>query len=376
MDIFCWKSLDLHPIALKIYPGILLPGLCGKFIDNKLQLAQSSMTLILSQSEFDELRQQAPQPQVKNLVLESFEELVGVPEILGRGYSRDMDLSPGVWLNFSDCEYHQDLMLKTPAHDHPIQFTIFLSGCLYFDDLHPNIVGGTHSYFSGSGISPSYVEKHRAGERLTAIDVEIEPELVDQFFREDGQYSSDVQKLLFKGEDCKLSCYPTVTPAMRSLAQQMWNPPYRGAAKRMYLQAKVFELVAMHLDLISADQQPIYELPGFKPDTIARIHHAKEILTAQLEYPPSLCELAQQVGISVRTLHRGFSALFNTTVVGYLTQQRLENAQRLLRQGDYKVAEVASLVGYGHLGNFAAAFKRQYGITPSQCLAGKKAVFG
>ncbi|UKO96889.1 AraC family transcriptional regulator [Nostoc sp. UHCC 0870] len=333
------------------------------------------MTLILSQSDLDELHQQTPQPQVQNLVLDSFERLEGVPEIVGRGYSRNMNLSPGVCLYFSDCECHQDWMLKTPAHDHPIQFTIFLSGFLYFDDLHP-ILGETHSYFSGSGISPSYIEKRQAGERLTFVSVEIEPELLDSFLLEDGQYSSDVQKLLFKGEDWKNSFYPTVTPAMRSLAQQMWNPPYRGAAKRMYLQAKVFELVAMHLDLIASDQQPIYELPGFKPDTIARIHHAKEILTTQLEHPPLLCELAQQVGVSVRTLQRGFSALFNTTVMGYLTQQRLDNAQRLLRQGDHKVSEVANLVGYSHLSHFAAAFKRQYGITPSQYLAGEKAFFG
>jgi AraC-like DNA-binding protein len=294
---------------------------------------------------------------------------------VGRGYNRHMKLSPGMCLDFCDCEYYQDLMVKTPAHEHPIQFTIFLSGFLYFDDVHPNL-GGIHSYFSGSGISPGYIEKCKAGERLTSVNVEIEPELLDSFLLEDGQYSCDLQKLLFKGKDCKFSFYPTVTPAMRSLAQQMWNVPYRGAAKRMYLQAKVLELVAMYLDAIAVEQKPTYDTPGLKPDTIARIHHAKEILTTQLEHPPSLCELAQQAGVSVRTLHRGFSALFNTTVVGYLTQQRLQKAEMLLRQGNYQVSEVAHLVGYSHLSRFAAAFKRQYGITPSQCLAGKKAVFG
>jgi AraC-like DNA-binding protein len=264
--------------------------------------------------------------------------------------------------------------LKETAHDHPIQMGIYLSGLLYFDDVHPNI-GGKHSYFSGSGISPDYIEKHRAGERLTCVNIEIEPEVLESFLPEDGQYSSDVKKLLFKGQDWKISFYPTVTPAMRSLAQQMWNAPYRGAAKRMYLQGKVFELIAMHLDLIAADQQLIHTTPGLKPDTIARIHHAQEILTTQLEHPPSLPELAQQVGVSVRTLHRGFSALFNTTVVGYLTQQRLQKAEMLLRQGNYQVSEVANIVGYSHLSRFSAAFKRQYGITPSQCVAGKKAVF-
>lgn len=298
-----------------------------------------------------------------------------MPELLGQGYSHSINLSPGVWLCFSDCQYHQDLMVKNPAHDHLIQVVIFLSGFLCYDNVHPTL-GGIRGYFSGSGISPAYIAKHRGGNRLTTLDLEIEPQLLDSFFLEDEQYSSDVQKLLFKGEDWKLSFYPTVTPAMRSLAQQMWNAPYRGAAKRMYLQAKVFELVAMHLDLVLADQAPVHDLPRLKRETIARIHHAKEILTTQLEHPPSILELAQLVGVSVRTLQRGFPALFKTTVVGYLTQQRLEKAQMLLRQGGHKVAEVANLVGYGHLGHFAAAFRRQFGITPSQCLTERKADFG
>ncbi|WNZ27348.1 helix-turn-helix transcriptional regulator [Leptolyngbya sp. NK1-12] len=87
-----------------------------------------------------------------------------------------------------------------------------------------------------------------------------------------------------------------------------------------------------------------------------------------------MLELAQQVGISERALQRGFRAVFQTTVQGHLKQQWLKQAERLLRQGNYTVAEAANLVGYGHLGHFAAAFKRQFGITPSQCLAGYKIV--
>lgn len=60
--------------------------------------------------------------------------------------------------------------------------------------------------------------------------------------------------------------------------------------------------------------------------------------------------------------------------MGYLIQQRLDRAEMLLRESKYSVAEVATMVGYGHLGNFAKAFKQRFGITPRQCLAGKKNV--
>jgi AraC-like DNA-binding protein len=257
------------------------------------------MTLILNQADLDELYQQTPKPQPSNLVLGDFGELTGVPERLGRGCIRCMKLIPGVWLSFYDCEYHQDLRVKLSVHEHPIQFSVHLSGLIYFDAVHPNL-GGTCGYFSGSGMSPAYVEKYRGGERLTIVNVEIEPEWLKSFLT-DEQYDADTLKRLFKGEDWKVSFYPTVAQKLRSLAQQLWNASYRGAAKRMYLQAKVFELLAMHLNVISEhSNQPSGS--RLKPETIARLHYAKEILTTDFANPPSLSELAQQVEVSDRTL--------------------------------------------------------------------------
>jgi AraC-like DNA-binding protein len=328
------------------------------------------MTLILNESDWDELERQAAITCPDNLILDDFEELTGVPTLLGQGYSRGMDLAPGVWLNFNDCEYHQDFIAQTPAHDHPIQIGIFPSG--HFDcDIHPRL-GGTRSYFSGSGISPNYVETYWSGQRFTCINIEIEPDVVDSFLMGNCQQPSDPVKQLFQGEDWKVAFYPTVTPVIRAIAQQMWDTPYRGELRRLYLQAKVMELLVIYLDWMAENPAQTQNQLNLKPDTIDRLYQAKHILDARLEHPPSLLELAQQVGVSDRTLQRGFRAVFQTTVVGYLKQQRLKQAERLLRQGNYTVAEAANLSGYGHLGHFAAAFKQQFGMTPSQCLAGNK----
>lgn len=331
------------------------------------------MSLILIESDWEELCQQAPNPQpderIDNLI-DNLEEWAGVPEQLGCGYHRSLELTPGLWLDFYQYKFHQDLMVKAPVHEHPIQIGIHLSGHIYFDAVHPSL-SETCGYFSGSGMSPAYVEKYRGGEQVTIVSVNIEPEWLDSFLREEQQYGSGTRKFLFKHNDWKASVYPTVTPAMRLLVQQIWNAPYRGAAKCLYLQAKVFELLAMHLDLLSGQSDQVQHLPRLKPETIARLYYAKEILTTQFEHPPSLLELAKQVGLSDRTLRRGFQGLFGTTVIGYLTQQRMQRAKQLLQEGEWTVAEVARTVGYGHLGHFAAAFKRQFGVNPRECLMGK-----
>jgi AraC-like DNA-binding protein len=329
------------------------------------------MVLVLNEADLGELNQQSPAPE-----LEAGEELAMVSKQLGQGYNRGIELAPGLWLNWLDCEYHQDLQVQVAAHDHPIQLGIHLSGFIYFDAVHPDL-GGARGYFSGSGISPGYVEKYRSGERVTIVSVDVEPEWLEAFLQ-DGQYEAELRHLLFKGEDWKLSFYPRVTPAMRTLARQLWSPPYRGAARRMYLQGKVLELLAMHLDWLAACQLEGGQLEGgqsrLKSDTIARIHQAKEMLTARLDNPPLLLDLAQQVGLSDRTLRRGFQRLFGMTVCGYLMDQRLIQAEQLLRHSQLTVAEVMHRSGYSNQGHFAAAFKRKFGMTPKQCAMGQKSV--
>lgn len=319
------------------------------------------MTLIFNQSDLDVMPRVSVNCQ-KHQISDDFDMLEGVPVEIGSGYFCGMTLAPGLWLSFGDCKYNQDLMIKVPPHDHQIQIGIFLSGSIYFDAVHPNL-GGPRGYFSGSGISPAYVEKFRGGEHLTTVNIEIEPNWLDSFLVGES-WTSDNLKQLFKGEEWKQAFYPTVTPMMRTMAHQLWNAPYRGAAKRMYLQAKAFELLALHLDLLSDYSSQHFS--GLKPDTIASLHHAEAILSKQLEHPPLLSDLALQVGVSPRTLQRGFRELFGTTVFGYLRDRRLEESKKLLLSHHIQVSQVALAVGYSHVGHFTKAFKLRFGLTPKQ----------
>jgi hypothetical protein len=107
-------------------------------------------------------------------VYDDLDHITGIPECIGRGSNRNIELSLGLSLNFYDCEYQQDLIVNAPIHEHDIQIVILLSGFIYFEAVHPNL-GGACAYFSGSGISPAYVEKYKGGERLTFVGVNIRP---------------------------------------------------------------------------------------------------------------------------------------------------------------------------------------------------------
>jgi AraC-like DNA-binding protein len=331
------------------------------------------MTLILNRVDWDELCQQAPRPCYPNQALDNSEVCLSIPNRLGQGYMHNMELCPGVWLSLSSWEFYQDWMLKMPAHDHIVQCLILLSGLIHDLKVYPTI-GGERSYFSGSGIAPSHIMRFERSQRIVMVDIHLLPEVLEQFFSEITVSNAALLKLLLKQNGWKVAFFPTVTAEMQRVAQQIWTAPFCGTTRRLYLQTKVFDLLELQLQSILSDPALSQPPPGRKPETIARIYHAREVLASRLENPPSLFDLAQEVGVSDRTLRRGFQNVFGTTVVGYLSQQRMKQAEQLLREGKHTVAEVANQVGYAHLGHFAAGFKRQFGISPRECLTGKNSV--
>lgn len=321
------------------------------------------MTLLLSESDYDELCQIPFDPEYYTTTpVDSFETIRWLPACLGHGRTRCLKLSPGVWLDLINKEFTQPWALKVPVHEHLVQFTVLLSGTVDYEETYPTLET-KKGYVSGSGLSPGYVARYGQLGHLEGINVHLEPQILEQFLV--GQSLSLGQALL-KKDEWKMAWFPAITVEMRTVAQQMLQCPFHGVTRRFFLQAKVFELFALQLHSIMADQNSSPFSGTLKPKTIEKIYEARARLVAQLESPPSVLELAQQVGLCDRTLRRGFRELFGTSVIGYLTQQRLHQAKDLLCQGNYTVAEVANNVGYSHLGHFSAAFRKQFGVSPKQ----------
>lgn len=344
-----------------------------------------TMTITLTVKDYDELWEESQEQSTCNPVLEAFEYFCETPKKLGKGYYRKIEVYPQLWLSIFDKQYHHDLLFRIPVNNHPLQFGALALGKYIDTDRQ---IGGEHTFISGGGVQREFDAFYTRHQRILGIDIEMPPQLLATFFPgKDGDMLPHL-KFLVKENDWQTLLFPKTNAAIQVVVQQIINCPYQGTAKRMYLQGKVIELMALQLAPFLEDNTQTDKLTiargstsdvtqrQLKKQTIAKIYHAKEILQSRLENPPLLSELAQQVSISESSLQRGFQTLFGTTVFGYLTSQRMQQAHQLLRNNNLTVAEVANIVGYAHLGHFAAAFKRKFGITPQECFLGKKLVSG
>jgi len=90
---------------------------------------------------------------------------------------------------------------------------------------------------------------------------------------------------------------------------------------------------------------------------LAILLRARDHLLANMADPPDLAALARHCATNRTSLERLFKTHLGMSVFGYLREQRLQRARRLLEQGRYSV-------GYRSGRNLARAFKQRFGIAP------------
>lgn len=79
--------------------------------------------------------------------------------------------------------------------------------------------------------------------------------------------------------------------------------------------------------------------------------------------------LADQIGVSVRTMHNAMQQFRGMSLHRYLRIKRLWSVRRQLLGGAQRVSACALANGFWHLGEFAQFYTAQFGETPSQTLA-------
>ncbi len=85
----------------------------------------------------------------------------------------------------------------------------------------------------------------------------------------------------------------------------------------------------------------------------------------------SLNEVAGAVEVSANYFSTVFSQEMEMTFTEYVTQKRMEQAKRLLRQSDAHTGDIAAEVGYRDPHYFSFVFKKTQGCTPREYRSGK-----
>lgn len=328
------------------------------------------MTVSLTWHDY---REQFKESDQEELHFDAADKQDSTRRCLGRsieGWLRWIYLREGITLLIENTQNHDRLLLKLREEMRPLTWHFILFGKQKTIDF----TSGREASFSinkgrfflhGSGLLDRYTEDFTDMGPFLLVTIFVQPEVLCSFVSDASEELPPVLEHLIRPSES--ACYKRVGETslmMNALLQQILQCPYKGLTKRMYLESKAIELLALlveeeaeiHRDKAQAD------LAGL--DYRDRIQYAQEILMNNLTDPPSLMELARRVGMCDYNLKRGFKEVFDTTVFGYLRDRRLERAQQLLLEPWMTVAEVARTVGYESHASFTTAFKKKYGVSP------------
>jgi len=78
----------------------------------------------------------------------------------------------------------------------------------------------------------------------------------------------------------------------------------------------------------------------------------------------TLKDMAGELHLSPNYLCELFKRHTGKNLMEYVTEYRMQKAKSYLNHVEYKVADVAEMVGYKEAKYFSSAFKKEYGITP------------
>ncbi|MDX2283758.1 MAG: AraC family transcriptional regulator [Bacteroidia bacterium] len=155
-------------------------------------------------------------------------------------------------------------------------------------------------------------------------------------------------------------------PSLSAVIFQLSHVAVSPVVRPVYLRAKALELISLFLN----PEEGQHDACPFLQDTanIDKIRLARRILQERMLHPPTIPELAREIGLNEFQLKAGFKNIYGDTVYNYLMEYRMQVARKLLDSGQHKVNEASYAVGYANPSHFIAAFRKKFGITPKKYL--------
>ena len=185
-----------------------------------------------------------------------------------------------------------------------------------------------------------------------------------------GLFSREADQISFLNDDNKEKKYYKdlpISPMVAVVLSQISQKQVHSSVQPLYLKGKVFELMSLYFN--RNEEANIEQCPFLTDESnVRKIRNAKEIIISRMAEPPSLQDLADEIGLSLKKLKEGFKQVYGNSVYGFLFDYKMEMARKMLSSGNLNVNEVGLRVGYSTASHFITAFKKKYNTTPKKYL--------
>jgi len=201
-----------------------------------------------------------------------------------------------------------------------------------------------------------------AQERYVAISVR--PDFFCEHFLSGGSdtISKQIERFLFNtNNELDFRQIPLSSQSF-DLVSRLLNNPFIGNLALVNTEGLALELLCCAANSLLSVYNEDCKMQTKR--ALSSLYTARNLLMRTFAPVPSIGELARYVGMSERSLIRGFKSAFKETLFEFSLRCRMRHALSLLCDRNWSIARTSEAVGYAHPTSFATAFRRHYGMPP------------
>ncbi|HWB26557.1 MAG TPA: AraC family transcriptional regulator [Chitinophagaceae bacterium] len=295
---------------------------------------------------------------------------LAIPANYGSGYLTSFILPEGISGMVGDTTFNEDIMLqRSPSPNHQFFILQFNETSVAGDirqapsiekDVRPvpqNMVLLTNSLVQSKFLLPAYTRVRTAKlifekqHLLTLLSQDVADKFVTSYF------TQMVKKVTTEPIDAG---YRVV---LHDILKNIDDHPL----KNTFVQNRVLLLLERFIVHFMGRLEESEKGVRMKEDEISRLIKVESLLIKDFSVPPpTINELSKISAMSPTKLKKDFKTMYGLPLYEYFQKNRMIRAKELLLEEKYAIKEVGMMVGYSNLGHFAASFKKEFGVLPSE----------
>lgn len=284
--------------------------------------------------------------------------IVELPEHLGKGYMRGLDLGPQIRMMIRQYELKEDLVFRRTASGKGTKVVVIA----FHNFFHPSSDKKPALPFvqiTTAGID--YEDFFPVNSTINTIIIAVNVDLLKTLLHP-GEEDALFQTIIFG--DQPFLYEELISPQMQALASQIVTAEHTGPLRHFFYRLKAEELIYLLFKaLLKRREAPAQTL---NVADVKTIYQVKDKILAHIDHPPKLEELAKFSGMSESKLKRLFKQIFGKNIYDYYQSFRMTEAAYLLKEKGLSVSETGYQLGFSNLSHFARVFEKYIGLKPKR----------
>ncbi|MBT2563128.1 helix-turn-helix transcriptional regulator [Pedobacter sp. ISL-68] len=148
-----------------------------------------------------------------------------------------------------------------------------------------------------------------------------------------------------------------------NLQKQLFEIQAGQVSNALLLESKMLEFIYFWMDFLQTNNVEKH-FESISDRHFSCLENAKQLLDESPSLSPSIKYISRKVGLNECDLKREFKKAFGLPIKQYVIKQRMEYAQKMLKETDLPVGEISTMLGYANRGHFANLYQRYFGFSP------------